>query len=245
MTGARASDIFPAMSVSGEKRPWHLNELIGRYCTPEWKQLMRERNVPCTFSKGQHVFEQGQIAEHMFMIERGGVKVTAVYAKGRDRIVRVAGVGEVVGHRALGADNVYTATVTALTETVVNSIPMNLFTSVLKANNLFCYRFLLFFADELRALDQQMRDHLEMTVLERVAKAVKMNMDAFGFDEQDPRRLALTLSRSDIACMADTTYESVIRSLAELQRMKVIGADGKRIRILKRKELERMAKPHR
>lgn len=223
----------------------HLNELIGRYCTPEWKQLMREHNVPFVFTKGQHVFQQGQVAEHMFMIERGGVKVTAVYEKGRDRIVRIAGVGEVVGHRALGGNMVYTATVTALIDTVVNSIPMSLFTSVLKANNLFCYHFLLFFTDELRALDQQMRDHMEMTVLQRVAKALVMNMNALGFDAADGWMLAFTLSRSDIARMADTTYESVIRSLAELQRMKVIGADGKRIRILKRKELERMAKPHR
>lgn len=232
------------MSGSEEGRQGRLNELIEHYCTPEWKQLMRERNKPLTFKKGQHVFQQGQVADHMYMIQLGGVKVTAVYNKAQDRIVRIAGPGEVVGHRALGGDMVYTATVTALMDTVVNSIPMSLFTNVLKANNFFCYHFLLFFADEMRALDQQMRDHMEMTVLQRVAKTLKLCMDAFGFDPKDARRLAFTLSRSDIARMSDTTYESVIRSLAELQRMKVIGADGKRVRILKRKELERMAKPH-
>lgn len=233
------------MTGNIEHREDRLNDLIERFCSPEWKQLMRDRNVVGAFRKGEHVFQQGQVAGHMFMIERGGVKVTAIYAKGRDRIVRIAGPGEVVGHRALGGDMVYTATVTALMDTVVNSIHMDLFTSVLKANNLFCYHFLLFFTDELRALDQQMRDHMEMTVLQRVAKALVMNMNALGFDATDGRMLAFTLSRSDIARMADTTYESVIRSLTELQRLKMIGAKGKQIRILKKRELERMAAPRR
>ncbi|HMU12466.1 MAG TPA: Crp/Fnr family transcriptional regulator [Flavobacteriales bacterium] len=222
-----------------------LSELIERYCTPEWKQLMRERNVQLTFRKGQHVFQQGQVAEHMFMIESGGVKVSATYEKSRDRIVRIAGPGEVVGYRALGDHMVYTATVTALMDTVVNSIPLSLFTNVLKANNAFCYHFLLFFANELRALDQQLRDHLEMSVLQRVAKALKLNLETFGTDAKDPKRLSFTLSRTDIARLADTSYESVIRSLTELQRAKVIALAGKQIRILKRREMERMAAPFR
>lgn len=222
-----------------------LNDLIEQYCTPEWRMLMRSKNLPIDLPKGSHVFEQGQAADRMFMIERGGVKVTTVHEKDRDRIVRIAGPGEVVGHRAIGQDMRYGATVTTLMDTTMNSIPMDLFNSVLKANNLFCYHFLLFFADELRALDQQLRDHLALTVLQRVAKVLKQNIDAFGFDAQDPRLLAFTLSRTDIARMTDTTYESVIRSLAELQRAKVIGTVGKRIRILKPKELDRMLNPRR
>lgn len=206
---------------------------------------MREHNVRLDFRKGQHVFEQGQVPERIFMIVRGGVKVTAVYEKDRDRIVRIAGPGQVVGHRAIGERVVYAATVTALMDTTVDSIPMDLFTSVLRANSLFCYHFLLFFADEMRALDQHMRDHMMMPVLQRVAKALKQSIDAFGFDAGDPQQLAFTLSRADIARMADTSYESVIRSLAQLQRMKVIGAAGKRIRVLDRKELEQLVAPRR
>jgi len=223
-----------------ERMP-RLNALIEKYCSPEWRQLMRERNVQIAFRKGEHVFQQGQVADRMFMIQRGGVKVCAAYEKGRGRILRLAGPGEVVGHRALGEHLVYTATVTALMDTVVNTIPMSLFTSVLKANNAFCYHFLLFFADELRSFDQEMRDHLEMPVLQRVAKALKLNQEAFGWDAADPKCLAFTLSRTDIAQMVDTSYESVIRALAELQRLKVIGLVGKQVRILKHRELERLA----
>ena len=216
---------------------FRLNDLIAEHCTAEWRELMRARNTQQTFRKGEAIFKQGEVADRMYMIEHGRVKVVASYVKGRDRIVRLAADGEVLGHRGIGTDLIYTANVIALSETTVNIIPMSLFLSVLKANNLFCYQFLLFFVDELGVLDQQARDILNMTVTQRVVKALKMSMDAFGFDPKDKKRLAFTISRKEIAQVADTTYESVIRSLAELQELGLIELVGKQVRVLKKKEL--------
>ena len=151
----------------------------------------------------------------------------------------MAGDGEVLGHRAIGDQPTYTATVTALSETRVNTIPMPLFLSTLRANNLFCYHFLLYFAEEMRQLDQGMRDLMELDVPQRVAKTLLMNKDIFGFDEKDKRKFAFTLARKDIASIADTTYESVIRTLADFQRQGIIQLVGKEIRLLKKKELEK------
>jgi CRP/FNR family transcriptional regulator len=224
------------MPLAARIHSFRLNDLISQYCSPEWRELMRSRNTRQTFRKGEMIFKQGEIADKMFMIEHGRTKVVASYNKGRDRIVRLAGDGEVLGHRGIGTNLVYTANVIALSDTEVNVIPMSLFISVLKANNLFCYQFLLFFVDELRVLDQQARDILNMSVTQRVVKALRMNMDAFGFDAKDKKLLAFTISRKDIALIADTTYESVIRSLAELQELGLIELYGKQVRILKKKE---------
>ena len=124
----------------------------------------------------------------------------------------------------------------------MNVIPMQLFLSTLKANNLFCYHFLLFFAEELRALDQHMRDLMNLDVAQRIAKVLKMNMVTFGFDTTNKKKLAFTLSRKDIASAAGTTYESVIRALSEFQREGIIDMVGKEIRIMKKRELERVMK---
>ena len=78
---------------------------------------------------------------------------------------------------------------------------------------------------------------MNVTVPQRVARALKMNMDAFGFHEKDKRMLAFTLSRKDIASAADTTYESVIRTLAEFQEQGIIELVGKRIRIRNKSKL--------
>lgn len=216
-----------------------LNELIEEHCSPEWLGLLRERNTQLTFRKGEKIFADGQTADRMYMIQRGRVKVVANYVKGQDRIIRLAGDGEVLGHRGIGDEPTYTATAIALSETKVNVIPMQLFLSTLKANNQFCYHFLLFFAEELRVLDQHMRDLMNLDVAQRVAKVLKLNMDTFGFDAKDKRKLVFTLSRKDIASMADTTYESVIRTLAAFQKQGMIELVGKQIRIMKKRELEK------
>ena len=224
-------------------QPVRLDKLIAEHCSPEWQELLRERNTVLTFRKGEHIFTDGQVATHMFMIHRGRVKVAMRHAEGSERIIRVAGDGEVLGHRAIGDKPVYTATVIALSETRVNSIPMPLFLSTLRANNLFCYHFLLYFTEEMRQLDQDMRDQMELDVTQRVAKTLLRNQDTFGFDEKDKRKFAFTLSRKDIASMAGTTYESVIRTLADFQDRGIIKLVGKEIRLLKKRELERMLSP--
>ncbi len=223
-------------------RQYRLRDLIREHCTTEWRELMAQRNVERTFRKGEDIFKHGDVADTIYMIRHGRVKITVGPLHANERIIRLAGDGEIVGHRGIGEEPVYTATATALSETVMDSIPMSLFLTVLKANNQFCYHFLLFFAFELRMLDQHMRDLLNTTVPQRIARTIKMNMDAFGFDPLDKKRLAFTLSRKDIANTADTTYESVIRTLAEFQRMGIIELEGKQIRIIRKKDLERVLK---
>ena len=59
---------------------------------------------------------------------------------------------------------------------------------------------------------------------------------------KDKKKLAFTISRKDIASAANTTYESVIRTLADFQRQGIIDLVGKEIRIMKKRELERLMK---
>lgn len=222
--------------------PPRLDELIAEHCSPEWQQFLVERNTRLTFRKGERIFSHGENATSMFMIHRGRVKVVARQAGGNERIIRLAGDGEVLGHRAIGDSPVYAASAIALSETRVNAIPMQLFLSTLRGNNALCYHFLLFFAQEMRRYDQDQRDLMELEVRQRVAKTLLLNMDIFGFDDKDKRKFAFTLSRKDIASMADTTYESVIRTLAELQRSGIIAFHGKEIRLLKKRALEQLLK---
>ncbi|MCB0482882.1 MAG: winged helix-turn-helix domain-containing protein, partial [Flavobacteriales bacterium] len=67
--------------------------------------------------------------------------------------------------------------------------------------------------------------------------AIRMNMESFGFEATDDALLAYTITRKDMASLASTTYESVIRSLAELQKEGIIKIEGKKLRITNREAL--------
>ncbi|HMN04215.1 MAG TPA: Crp/Fnr family transcriptional regulator [Flavobacteriales bacterium] len=221
----------------------NLDRLIRLYCYPEWQELLYEKNTQVSFNKGEAIFTTGQKADRMFMVHRGCVKIVADLGKGQERITRLAGNLEVLGHRGIGNEPIYSASAIALTPTVVNVIPMRLFLSTLKANSLFCYNFLLYFTEEMRLLDQHLRDMMNMDVAQRVVKVLLLCRDTFGMDKEDPRKLAHTLARKDIANMSGTTYESVVRTLATLSQQGLIELAGKEVRLRKPKALERMVKP--
>jgi CRP/FNR family transcriptional regulator len=168
----------------------------------------------------------------MYMIEKGRVKVFSNYTKDIEVVIRFATDGQTLGHRGLGDDGVFPITAEALTETSVNILPLNIFEDLLRNNNEFCYYFMMFMAEELRVTERQRKNLLNMTVRQRVAKAIKMNVEAFGFSEEDPKLLSFTITRKDISSLANTTYESTVRSLSELQSENVIEIVGKKLRVI-------------
>jgi len=64
-----------------------------------------------------------------------------------------------------------------------------------------------------------------------VSSALMTIVDSFGFEKQDETLLSFTPSRKDIASLAGTTYETVIRVLGELEKENIIRLEGKSIRI--------------
>lgn len=217
-----------------------LDELIKAHCSAEWRRRLRDHNIQVGYAKGEAVFSSGQKADRMFMVHHGRVKVVADIGKGQGCIIRLAGDGEMLGHRALGQKPTYTAGAIALVPTVMNVIPMALFLETLRENPRFCYHFLLRFAAEMRLLDQHLRDLRTMDVAQRVVRVLLICRDTFGMDARDRRQLAYTLPRRDIASMADTTYESVVRSLSSLQQEGLIELVGKNVRLCKPMALEKL-----
>ncbi|MBV6404262.1 MAG: Crp/Fnr family transcriptional regulator [Flavobacteriales bacterium] len=226
------------MGKAGSTSHQRLDELIRLHCSLEWRRRLRDHNIQGIYAKGEAIFRSGDQADRMFMVDHGRVKVVADVGNGQGRIIRLAGDGEMLGHRALGRKPAYTASAFALVPTRVNAIPMALFLRTLQENPRFCYHFLLEFAAEMRQLDQHLRDLRTMDVAQRVVRTLLVCRDTFGMDIADSRRLAFTLPRRDIASMADTTYESVVRSLSSLQQEGLIQLVGKSVRLLRPKALE-------
>jgi len=208
-----------------------LDLLIERYVSKEWQDMLRHHSQSLTFHKGELVVKEGGKADRIYMVKNGRVEVFSNYTATTKVILRFATNGQILGHRGFGEDFTFSISALALEETEVISFPQDLFQSVLKANAEFCYYILLFFAEELRRSERMRKNQLNMTVKERVAQGIRMNFESFGYQE-GTRILALTVSRKDLAALASTSYESVIRSLSELQQQGLIQLHGKKIEIL-------------
>jgi CRP/FNR family transcriptional regulator len=206
--------------------------LIRNHCTEEWCMLLDHYLITQKYHAQEHIFTEGEKLEHIHIIDHGKVKISSLFGEDRERILRLARDNEILGHRGLGSDFTYSASAVALSEVRLSLIPLDLFNNLLKANSRFCFEFLLFMADELRKSEQHMKDLERMNVNQRIAAALLMNLEAFGYDKKNTGLMGYCLSRRDLSNLAGTTYETIVRVLGALNEQQIIRIEGKKINIL-------------
>ena len=91
---------------------------------------------------------------------------------------------------------------------------------------------MLFYAEELMKSEERIKNIAQMTVEEKIADSLLLIYNSYGLHEKDDlKKYDILLSRQEIAELAGTTYEQVIRTLTEFKRNKLIETSGKKITI--------------
>ena len=74
------------------------------------------------YQKGQVVFSQGQVADAVFYIQQGKVKLTVVSEQGKEAVVAVLGPGQFFGEGCLNGHPLRIATTRAIDECVLTRL---------------------------------------------------------------------------------------------------------------------------
>lgn len=215
-----------------------MDSFLKQYCSPEWQEFVEFHKIIKEFDEDTLIFNEGDHVNGLYIINTGKVKVFTTETDGKESIVRLAADSEVVGHRGFGGDWVYPVSAKTYEKTITTFIPLNVFNTVAKANAEFTYHLMMFFAEELRCSEQKT---MQVPVKNRIAKAILMNYNVFGAHPKDITKISYTISRKDYASKVNTTYETVIRVLSELNKEKIIELEGKSIRILNFNELTKLS----
>lgn len=219
------------MKVSFEK-------FFTKYVSEEWLFWLKSHISTENCSKNNRILSEGDEVKGVYFINSGKVKVFSSYNE-TELLLRLSTTGDFVGHRALFSPH-YQVSAVALTDTVVTFIPIEIFKKLIKNNPNLSFFIIEFLIKDLKNTEEHMRSMIQDDVVIRIAMIICMLIDAFGYDEKNPKKLLYTLSRSDIASFAGTTYESVIRNLAKLEEMKIIQLDKKMIHILSERNLRKL-----
>lgn len=215
-----------------------------RNCLPEWRELIAVKKRTLAVKKGKMLFREGEKVEGIFFLYSGTVKIHAPWTDGREMIFRFARGGEIAGHRGLwgiGPEGVavYPISATALEDTLACFVSNEFLEASLKANPSLSYTLMHFYAAELQKVEKRMRDLTHMEVKGRISNALLDIEEFFGRDGEG--RIAMNLTRQDIAAYAGTTYETVFKFFNELIAEGVIVTEGKEIRIMQSARLRQLA----
>ncbi|MFY0598475.1 MAG: Crp/Fnr family transcriptional regulator [Cyclobacteriaceae bacterium] len=178
--------------------------------------------------KGQTFIMEGAPVHGLYFIKSGKVKVSKTGLNGKQQIVRIAGDGEIIGHRGFGAGQTYQISAIAIENAVLCSFSTDALEQMLHSVPSLTYDLMIFYAEELNRSETKVKKFAQMTVREKVIDAILYINRKFG---QKNEFLSMQLSRREIADFAGTTEEQVIRVISALKKENLLSAKGKKIGI--------------
>ncbi|MFN8116046.1 MAG: Crp/Fnr family transcriptional regulator [Bacteroidia bacterium] len=217
------------------------SKIFKKYCSEEWLIIFETNKQEIKIKANQVVFNDGDSVKGIYLIEKGKVKVLSKMGEKDYHIIRLAGHDSILGHRGIHFKK-YHIKAETLEDSVFTFIPIEIFIKIIKANPEMAIYLINFLSEELREAEDRMKNLSILDPKKRIAIILIKLIDVFVYSNSKSNLLSFTLKRSDIANMANTTYETVIRSLTFLEEKNLIEGIGKQIAIKNKKRLREFAK---
>ena len=200
---------------------------------------MADCKTSYTIKKGEHIFEEGEITNGIYCIKDGFCKLSKLSSNGKDQIVKLVKPGELLGQRSMISEEPANLSAVALEDMEVCFIPKKEIMQFFTQNNDFSMNMMKTICGDLKDADDHMVDMAQKNVKERLAGTLIYLEEMFG--NTTDGTLRLQLSREELAGIIGTATESCIRLLSELNKNNIIEIVGKRIKIVDKKKLRRLA----
>lgn len=200
---------------------------------------MADCKTSYTIKKGEPIFEEGESTNGVYCIKDGVCKMTKLSANGKDQIVKLVKPGELLGQRSMISEEPANLSAIALEDMEVCFVPKSEIIQFFNQNNQFSMYLMKTICGDLKEADDHMVSMAQKSVKERLAETLIYLEDNFG--KNDDGSLRIQLSREELAGMIGTATESCIRLLSELNKSGHISLEGKKISILDKNKLKRLA----
>lgn len=199
---------------------------------PQIRAEIERLKVINHFRSGSVIFRAGEYPLGLYIVHSGLAKLEALSENGTAHTLRLVGRDGVLGYRSLFADEVYNASAIAVEHTDVCFIPKSEIMNLFHKYPEICLRFLHHLAKDLREAETKWVRQIDKGAPERVAESLLFLSERF-------KKVHWT--RREIAQWAGTTTETVIRTLAQFEREKLISQKGREIQIINREGLDNRA----
>lgn len=192
------------------------------------------------FRRGQALMNQGDLAERVFVIERGWVVISCVAPGGREIVLGLCGPGELIGELSALDGQPRSASAIALDQVDAIVAPRSMLTRALSdaatANEL-----IRVLAVRLRDSDRKRLEFAALDTLGRVAWRLLELAGQFGEDSEDGIAVELPLSQEQLASWCGASREATVKALAALRTLGCVTTGRRTLRVLDLEALRRHA----
>jgi CRP/FNR family transcriptional regulator, cyclic AMP receptor protein len=198
------------------------------------EQLTQSGNIN-HYKKKQVIYTEGNHPVRLFYIEKGKVKTYKTNEDGKELTVGLFTEGEFLGYTALLEESVYRETAEAIEDSEITVIPKEDFEKLMHYNADVQHKFIQMLAHNVSEKEEQLLAIAYNSLRKRVADALITLLNKYK-KETDPV-FSIHISREDLANIAGTATESLIRTLSDFKAEKLVDIKGGNITVINEKKL--------
>jgi CRP-like cAMP-binding protein len=176
------------------------------------------------YAKNHILFAQGDIADAVFYIQKGRVKITVVSGEGKEAVIAVIGAGDFCGEGCLAGQPRRMSTAAAMADCVAMRLEKTAITRVLHDEPAFSELFVNHLLSRTIRVEEDLVDQLFNSSERRLARALLL-LANFG-KEGRPEPVIAKVSQETLAEMIGTTRSRVSFFMNKFRRLGFISYNG-------------------
>lgn len=216
--------------------------------SPIWATLTEEERVRVAeqveivrYEKNEIIHNDGDESQYVWMLLKGKVRIYKEGIGQRLQIIRLLKPYDIFGYRACTVNEPYNSSASAFEACMVYRLNREFFNELIRENGKFCYEVMLMMAKDLAFSEIQTVNLTQKHIRGRLAESLLLLLKNYGYEE-DGQTLAMLLPREDLANMSNMTTSNAIRTLSQFAQEGIVGIDGRHVKILNEKSLERISR---
>lgn len=177
------------------------------------------------YRRGDSIYSQGEPAETVMYVQKGGVKFSVVNGIGKEAVVAMFGPGDFFGEGCMAGQLLRMGTASAVTPTTVLVIPQRELLRALHAEHALSDHFISYMLARNIRVEEDLIDQLFNSSEKRLARSLLL-LAGYGEQEQ-PDRVLPKVSQETLANMVGTTRSRVNFFLHKFRKLGFIEYNGK------------------
>ena len=210
--------------------------------TNDEKRLLIDNFTIHHYKKNQIIYAEKEKPEYLWALIDGKVKKYKDGVGGRVQIIRLINPGQYFGYRAYFAGEPYVSSAATLEPSTLGTLPMALVEEMISKNNGLAMFFIPELSRNLGNSDTKIVNLTQKHIRGRLAEALIVLLDNYGYEEDDNMTLKIYMAREDLANLSNMTTSNAIRTLSNFVSEKIIVVDGRKIKILNEPMLRKISK---
>lgn len=190
------------------------------------------------YKKKQVIFKEGSTPRFLYYIKKGKVRTYKSHEYGKDLVVGLFGENDFVGYTPVFENSFHIETAEVIEDAELVLIPRKSFEDIVNTYPQVQKKFVGLLAKNLAEIEEQVLGFAYNTLRKKVAKALVTLGTKYRASEE--KQYTVNMSREDLASLAGTATESLIRTLSEFKQEKLIDIQNGTITIVDTERLQHL-----